>query len=245
MAIHDPVIYGPDVLILQDGGRVDRPPYECDVNTTRWKCKTSLIDRLLPKWGDKHPSYAQLRKTQHTFVSTRGGWTELDCTYRGVIGEMPKVKISPGQIIGNATIEKLGDDGEALNIPVQIEVQYYSPTTTYEYYSKAEPKGPIFKGRLKWFVDSLEIIGKYGAGRDRDNINIFSGKTLLAARADGKGSDTVINRPVSVKGAYNGTAEVVTSNYKAEPVAEGLWKCTETNQIQVIPFDATPAIRIS
>lgn len=239
---HERILQAADRLILQDGGTVDRPDWECDVVTAKWECKTELVQKLIPAWGEKHPQYGTLTKTSHRLREAKHGMTSLDCTYRGLVdGKVPKTRERNSlAMIEAQLVLALNLDGVAGLYEPSITVSVYVPQTQYDYFTTKKPKGPRFRGKINYVEGAFEIAARSGSQRQAQ-INIIISASLAQAMAGGKsgndGSETHTYYRLRVGGQYNGVAHVVTSNYQDDQIAEGLWRVTETSSVKILPPD--------
>lgn len=236
MAIHDRILSAPNRLILQDGGTVDRPEWECDVVTAKFECKTTLIQKLIPVWGANHPTFNTLTKVSHRLREARSGMTALDVTYRGLVdGKLPPVRVRNSLALVDVQLRlALSVEGLSEIFEPTIEVGVYLPQTQYDYFTTKKPKGPKYRGKVNYVEGSFEIGSRKGSQRDA-KINIIVGENLqeqMAGGSDNPGVSYLLKRRVN---EYNGVAVVVTTNYDDDQVAKNLWKVTETSGVRILP----------
>lgn len=149
-------------------------------------------------------------------------WAKITIQYRGVNnGRLPPPVVKFGYRVQSVTLP-FGTDDSGISATFNFNATY----ATYTYVTRKQPRAAIFKSKLEYLRDSIQIVSRSGAG---GQVAFYRGPSLTNK------SGNTQNIPATGKpGHYNAVVEVV-GTIDAQPDGQW-WNCVETNELIITPL---------
>lgn len=211
---YDPIYHGSiDTLsVPQVGARLRKTSsFELDRLTIPFRCKTSLISKLLPKTFSIPPDWFPapgLFFMDYDTVSEEGLISQLTLNYMGCLnGVVPPMYYKTG-----FSLQSVSTSTDV----VSLTMQYRSPGTTYQWYETVlPPDTPRYAGLISK-TTALRNIQSYQVKNNDGTFPVLSSE---------------YNRAVSSLAEANQVTQ-----YESELIVPGkLWKCISTTSSMLLP----------
>jgi len=232
---------------MPQSGSIEIDPWGMDKLTRVWSGKNSDLDTFLDNIGqggievvysqnpvagvtailDRSRTIADSLYPQMFAVSfsidIARAFAVVTANYRGVsTGKLPPPVPSFGYRTQSVTLE-YGIDGSGIT----ATFQYNAPYSTYTYVTRKQPRKAIYKSKLEYLQDSIQIVSRTGAG---GVVKYFVGPSVT----NKSGNTQNINNG-GTAGHYNAVVEVI-GTLDAQPDGQW-WNVVETNEMILTPLN--------
>jgi len=156
-------------------------------------------------------------------ISIDRSFAKITVPFRGVSnGRLPAPVVKFGLRVQSVSLD-YGIDGSGIT----ANFQYEAPYSTYTYVTRKQPRRSLYKSKLEYLQDSIQIVSRTGAG---GVIKYFVGPSVT----NKSGNTQNINNG-GAAGHYNAVVEVV-GTIDAQPDGQW-WNVVETNEMILTPLN--------
>lgn len=136
--------------VLQTGSELSTDEFGLDVLTRPYLVRTDMAPQLLPREGEVDFQYRDLTFSTYRLTELPNFWSRLSIEYVGhVNGYRRSPQGEPGRRREYVQLKTTEDE--------DVEVEYFTPYTTYRYVSNGEPRKPRFNGPMIFGPDEISL----------------------------------------------------------------------------------------